>query len=116
MTGAELLGWFRIDHPAHRWTHGNAEMPVALGTLRVPAVILEIWVFLCRAESGGRGDMRYGNRGVTERLPNMSRSDERRSVPTIVSEIIGSSTFTRFIETIPQYLTQVLSHEQKVIK
>jgi hypothetical protein len=42
LAGADLPGWFGLDHPAHRWTNGNAELPLTPDTLRAPAAILEI--------------------------------------------------------------------------
>jgi hypothetical protein len=40
--GADLPGWFGIESRTQRWTNGNAELPLELGTLRAPAAILEI--------------------------------------------------------------------------
>jgi hypothetical protein len=44
LAGADLPGWFGFDDPAHRWTNGNAELPVELGKLRAPAAMLEIQI------------------------------------------------------------------------
>jgi hypothetical protein len=44
LAGADLPGWFGVESHAHRWTNGNAELPVALNTLRAPSAMLEIQV------------------------------------------------------------------------
>jgi hypothetical protein len=38
----DLPGWFGLESQAHRWTNGNAKLPVAPGTLRAPSAVLDI--------------------------------------------------------------------------
>ncbi len=41
---APLDGWFEREDAAHRWTNGNAALPVALTSPNMPAALLEIQI------------------------------------------------------------------------